>query len=301
MPEGPEIKRAADEIAAAIAHRPIVEVRFAFDRLKPYEPQFASNLVTAVDPKGKALLIRFNNQLSIYSHNQLYGKWVIRNAYSYPETTRQLRLAIHTQEKSALLYSASDIEVLTESEIAVHPFLSRIGPDVLDASVSLNAVIQRFQDKRFYRRSLTALLLDQHFLSGLGNYLRSEVLFVARLHPTLRPVDCDNEAIARLAEAAIAISRRSYETGGITNDPNLAAQLRQQGVRRQAYRHWVFNREGEPCFVCGTPIVKDIAGRRYYYCPNCQKKHPSRVLQSLLNGSTRSLLLRMRQGLMCWL
>lgn len=272
MPEGPEIKRAADEIARAIVNQPIVEIFFAFDRLKHYEDTLTGREVVAVQAKGKAMLIRFDNQLSIYSHNQLYGKWVIRKAYSYPETTRQLRLAIHSAKKSALLYSASDIEVLTDATITTHPFLSRLGLDVLDDSTTVTQVIQRFGDKRFYRRSLTGLLLDQHFLCGLGNYLRSEVLFVARVPPSYRPVDCSPTQIEQLAEASIALPHQSYNHRGITNDLQLAQYLKDQGKPRKDYRHWVFNRWGKPCYVCGTAIVKEmLGGRRLYYCPNCQK------------------------------
>jgi endonuclease VIII len=66
------------------------------------------------------MLIRFDNGYTIYSHIQLYGKWYIRN----PKTNRQLRLAIHNENKSALLYSASDIEVLRDEEVPGHPFVS---------------------------------------------------------------------------------------------------------------------------------------------------------------------------------
>ncbi len=115
MPEGPEIRIAADKIAKAIALKPITKIFFAFEHLKPYEEILAKQLVTTVDTKGKAMLIRFDNGLSIYSHNQLYGKWLICQANNYPQTKRQLRLAIHNEQKSALLYSASDIEVLDEN------------------------------------------------------------------------------------------------------------------------------------------------------------------------------------------
>ena len=273
MPEGPEIKRAADDIAKAIVQRTVTDIFFAFDHLKPYEAVLTGRRVNSVQPKGKALLIQFDNDLSIYSHNQLYGKWVIRKAYSYPETTRQLRLAIHNEKKSALLYSASDIEVLTPEKIITHPFLSQLGPDVLDSETTVEHIIQRFYDKPFSRRSLTGLLLDQRFLCGLGNYLRSEVLFVAKVHPSYRPVDCSSDQIQRLAEAAIALPTQSYRHRGITNDLQLAHYLKEQGSRRKDYRHWVFNRWGKPCYVCGTAIVKEmLGGRRLYYCPNCQKE-----------------------------
>ncbi|MGB3514921.1 MAG: endonuclease VIII [Elainellaceae cyanobacterium] len=272
MPEGPEIRRAADAIAAAVVNQPIQDLFFAFDRLKPYAESLARQQITAVQTKGKAILLRFDHQLSIYSHNQLYGVWMIRRAYAFPDTKRQLRLAIHTAKKSALLYSASDIEVLTDHEIDHHPFLSKLGPDVLDANTTtIEQVSDRLLDAKFRRRRLGSLLLDQHFLCGLGNYLRSEVLFVAGLHPSHRPMDCPEDALYRLAEAAIALSRRSYETGGITNDLERAQHLKQQGHARRDYRHYVFARSGKPCYTCGTSIVKDMAGgRRYYACPTCQ-------------------------------
>jgi endonuclease VIII len=271
MPEGPEIKRAADRIAKAIAQQPITSLFFAFEHLKHYEQILRSHSILSVQPRGKALLIRFDNQLSIYSHNQLYGVWMIRNAQDYPQTKRQLRLAIHTPQKSALLYSASDIAVLDEVAVALHPFLSKLGLDLLDASTTVEQVIQRFQAKPFARRGLTGLLLDQHFLCGLGNYLRSEVLFVARVHPTFRPIDCSDQQIAALASAAIAVTQQSYLSGGITNDLQLAQQLKAAGKRRRDYRHYVFGRDGKPCYMCGTAIVREmLAGRRCYYCPTCQ-------------------------------
>jgi endonuclease-8 len=273
MPEGPEIRQAADGIAKAIAHQPLTSVFFAFEHLKPYEEVLAGDRVVSVQPYGKALLIRFANTLNIYSHNQLYGKWMIRAAHSYPSTNRQLRLAIHTPKKSALLYSASDIAVLTDEQTLLHPFLSKLGPDVLNDDTTLEQVQHRFLDKRFARRSLVGLLLDQHFLCGLGNYLRSEVLFVARVHPALRPVDCTPAQIEALAKAAIALTRQSYQTKGITNDLAIAATLKQQGYLRRTYRHFVFARQGQPCHLCGTTILKEtLGGRRLYYCPTCQIK-----------------------------
>ena len=196
---------------------------------------------------------------------------MIRRAYNYPDTKRQLRLAIHNQNKSALLYSASDIEVLDEKAIASHPFLSRLGLDVLDRNTTTKKVKTRLLDKSFYRRRFTSLFLDQRFLAGLGNYLRSEILFVARVHPTLRPFDCSQEQIFALAKATLKVPWQSYETQGITNDLKIVQQLKKQGYKRKDYRHWVFGREERPCYVCHTSIIKEISGgRRYYYCPHCQ-------------------------------
>ena len=271
MPEGPEIRKAADKLEAAITREAPREVFFAFEHLKPYETELAQRPVTGVETRGKAMLIHFEGDLSIYSHNQLYGVWMVRKAYSYPQTKRQLRLALHNSKKSALLYSASDIEVLTPRQIESHSFLSRLGPDVLNRQLRPSQILERLLDKAHQRRQFTTLYLDQHFLAGIGNYLRSEILYVARLHPRLRPVDCSEEQLQELAEATKAVPYQSYRYSGITNDLDLANQLKAKGQKRSQYRHWVFGRVGQPCRVCQTPIVKEFASsRRYYYCPTCQ-------------------------------
>lgn len=218
MPEGPEIRRAADKIAKAIVHQPLTDIFFAFDHLKGYESLLQPQTIAAVEPYGKALLIQFNGGLSIYTHNQLYGVWMVRRLQNdlpnYPETKRQLRLAIHTAKSSALLYSASEIEVLWPEEVAAHPFLSKLGPDVVNPQTSEAEVLAQVKGDRFHRRRLAGLLLDQHFLAGLGNYLRSEVAFFARVYPNWRPMDCSEAQLEALGKGAIALARQSYQTGG---------------------------------------------------------------------------------------
>ena len=84
MPEGPEIRLAADKVAEAVVGRPTTAVFFAFDVLKPYETQLTGVTVTAVDTYGKAMVTRFANGLAIYSHNQLYGIWQVSRAGVLP-------------------------------------------------------------------------------------------------------------------------------------------------------------------------------------------------------------------------
>ncbi len=98
MPEGPEIRRAADEVEKAIIGLPVREIWFAFPSLQHYEEVLTGARIERVDTKGKAMLIRFDNGYTIYSHNQLYGKWYVRSSYNYPSTNRQLRLAIHNEK-----------------------------------------------------------------------------------------------------------------------------------------------------------------------------------------------------------
>ena len=275
MPEGPEIRQAADRLDRAVGKRICTEVYFEFERLKVYEPELTGQAITQVTSRGKAMLTRFANGWSIYSHNQLYGRWMVRKPYVFPQTNRQLRLALHTEHRSALLYSASDIDVLRTEEEAQHPFLQKLGPDLLDPATTVEVVTDRFTDRTFRRRQLGSLLLDQGFLAGLGNYLRSEILFVARRMPQQQPQHLAPESLQRLATACLDLTRQSYQSGGITNDLDAAQALHAQGFSRSQYRHWVFARERQPCWTCTTPIERiDCASRRLYFCPSCQATTP---------------------------
>jgi len=274
VPEGPEIRRAAEQVAAAVAGRTAIRVLFTLPRLGPHGPRLSGRRVQAVEARGKALLVHFTGGDSIYTHNQLYGRWYVVAPGRLPATGRELRLAIHTRTKWALLYSASDIAVLPRARLGEHRYLARLGVEPLNSHTRLADVRAVLDAARFGRRSLAALLLDQGFLAGIGNYLRSEILFAARLAPERRLGALSPNERDRLASAALKLTRRSYRTHGITNDPERAAHLKRSGLPFARYRHQVFDREGEPCWECGTTIMREqAAGRNLYACPRCQGRH----------------------------
>ena len=272
MPEGPEIRLAADAVERALRRRRATAVEFAFPRLRPFEEQLRGQRVTAVETRGKAILTRFENDLVIYSHNQLYGRWYVEKKGHFPDTNRQLRLAIHNARFSALLYSASEIEVLEADELDRHPFLARLGPDLLSESPDVETIFERLVSERFRGRQLASLLLDQGFVAGLGNYLRAEILTHAGLHPGLKPAQCSERQLRKLSRLILDLTRRSYRTRGITNPPALVEQLRRQGLgRREQYRFNSYGRAGKSCHFCGGIIeCNNAGGRKMYYCPVCQ-------------------------------
>lgn len=270
MPEGPEIRRAADRLAEAVVGERLVSAWFAFPGLQRFEKRLAGCVVESIAPHGKALLTRFDNGWTLYSHNQLYGVWRITDAGQRSDTGRSLRVALETERKAILLYSASDVAMWRTDELHAHPFLSRLGPDVLDSTLDEAAVAARLLDPRFAGRSLGGLLLDQGFLAGMGNYLRSEVLFAARLLPQRRPRDLQASELAALARELLSVPRHSYATRGIEHAGGMRADYLTDTP--DAFRFLVFDREGEPCPACGTQIQRQQNGsRRLYLCPRCQR------------------------------
>ncbi|MCA9780044.1 MAG: endonuclease VIII, partial [Candidatus Eremiobacteraeota bacterium] len=207
----------------------------------------------------------------LYTHNQLYGRWLTRRKPEQPKSNRTLRLAFYTEKGAAFLYSATDLEVLMPAELATHPYVGSLGPDILDPALTPAKVKKRLQQKRFRNRQLASLYLDQSFLAGPGNYLRSEILFCAGLPPRAKPSQLSDEQLRKLATETLKLSRRSYQTKGYTTDPALAEKLKKAGERRRSRRHYVFGRAGAPCRFCQSQVEKvAISSRSVFFCPNCQ-------------------------------
>lgn len=271
MPEGPEIWRTADSLSNALLGKPVTELFFAFDELKEYEQKLQDKKITSVEARGKAILTFFEGPLVMYSHNQLYGKWMIRERGREPDTNRKLRVAIHNKHHSAFLYSASQIELLPREAIPEHSYIRKLGPDVLHPDTGFEDILGQFTDETFRNRKLTTLLLDQGFVSGIGNYLRSEIMFYAKVDPHQKLRAYSDEEKERLAHATVELSRRSYETGGITNDPSIVEALKRENASRSEYRHFVYKRTDKRCHKCGRIIREEkTGGRKIYFCPNCQ-------------------------------
>jgi len=263
MPEGPEIRRAADNLEQAVAGRPLTDVWFAYETLKPFEEMLAGKTIERIETRGKAMLTHFSNGLTLYTHNQLYGVWRIVEAGNLPKSNRILRVRLETADKAILLYSASDIEILEQSQLDQQPFLQRVGPDVLDSSLTLERVKTRILSTKFRRRQLGTLLLDQSFIAGLGNYLRAEILWEARVSPLHHAGGLADDALERLAQAILDIPRISYQTRGKVDDSKHHGTL---------FRFHVYHRAGEPCERCLNMIEKTtLSSRPFYWCPHCQK------------------------------
>lgn len=273
MPEGPEIRRAADRVARAIEGEVAQEVYFGLDRLVPWEGELSGRTVEQVTTRGKGMLTFFEGDWVVFTHNQLYGRWFVKPAGQTPRTGRQLRFAVHTEDRSALLYSASTIDVLPVDDLDAHPFLSKLGPDALDAKVTVEQVAARLRSGAFAKRQLAAVLLDQGFIAGLGNYLRCEILHAAGVHPRASAHRLNDGTLENLAEQVLVMPRRAYKTGGVTNDPSRVKALKADGARKRAYRHLAFHRAGQACYRCDDILVREEhGGRRCDRCPTCQKE-----------------------------
>ena len=273
MPEGPEVRRAADKIQRAIAGQPLQRVILEHPKLYALTGKLEGSVLKSVQTFSKAFVLTFDDLL-IYVHLQLYGVWKTGPKRTPPKTNRSLRLWLETKTHYAALYSATDVQPMTPFELRQHPYIKKLGPDLLSQpNYGISHISRRLSKKEFSRRSLGHLLLDQSFFAGIGNYLRSEILFEAGLHPTARIGQLSPKKRTKLARAIHTMLHRAYRTGGITTDPQIIKASKAKRQRRSQYRYYVFARQNQNCRVCQTKIEKiEVAGRRLYLCSTCQPK-----------------------------
>jgi len=272
MPEGPEIRREADAIHAALAGRPLTRVEYHVPGLGAKARRLRGATVVRAYARGKAMLIEFSSGVTHYSHNQLYGRWSVMPASGDPSRARRVvRVVLGNEDRLAVLYSATQIELLPTAALARHRFLAKLGPDILEDTTTPEVVAARLADPRRARSTLGALLLDQSFIAGLGNYLRSDILFAAHLTHDRRAGTLTAAGRRRLARAIVDVGRRSYRTRGITNTPAHVRRLEKAGVARGALRFRAYGRAGRPCWDCGARIRRvEANGRALFFCARCQ-------------------------------
>jgi endonuclease VIII len=269
MPEGPEIFLSARAVHEAVAQQPCT-IKLPYAPLAAKARSLRGVQIVRVHARSKAMLTEFANGVVLYSHNQLYGQWVV-HAANEPLLPRQVRLIITTAKHQAVLYSATDFAWLRAGEEDQHPYIAKLGPEVLSDQVSAAHIAQRLAT--FPRRVIADALLDQHVLAGLGNYLRADILLVAKINPLRKINTLSTAELLRIARACKTLTQRSVQRQGVVRPWAQYLAARKAGADYEAARFYAFDREGTPCWECATPIARITqAGRGLFYCPNCQAR-----------------------------
>jgi len=140
------------------------------------------------------------------------------------------------------------------------------GPGREPLTISLGDFIALFRGRK---TPIKAALLNQSLLHGVGNIYADEALFRAGIRPRRQAARLTRAELTRLRNALIEVLRHAIKLGGSSVSDYVDAD----GVRGFfQLQHKVYQRTGEPCLVCATPIKRIvIGGRSTHFCPHCQK------------------------------
>jgi formamidopyrimidine-DNA glycosylase len=109
-------------------------------------------------------------------------------------------------------------------------------------------------------------LMDQNFIAGLGNIYTDEALFRAKIHPATSACLLDYESAENLLAAIRAVLAEGIRRNGASID-----WVYRGGDFQNHFQ--VYQRDGQPCPRCGTPIERIVIGQRgTHFCPQCQKR-----------------------------
>ncbi len=145
--------------------------------------------------------------------------------------------------------------------------LAKLGVDPFSPEFSIEYLASKLKNSR---RSIKSALLDQTIIAGIGNIYADEALFIAKVPPATLCTSLQIEQIKKLRAAIIQVLEASIAAGGTT----FSNFLNLEGVNgNYGGVAWVYNRTGNPCRICGTPIERiRLAGRSSHFCPQCQRK-----------------------------
>jgi endonuclease VIII len=185
-----------------------------------------------------------------------------------PEPIGAVRVRLLTEDTVADLRGPTACEVLTPDQ--VHAAIQKLGPDPLVGPPKVG-------EERFVaavRKSSTPvglLLMDQSVVSGIGNVYRAELLFRARIDPHKPGKDLTDEQARALWKDWTKLLKIGVKTGQMLTMDGLSKKKYEAALANREDRHWVYHRTGEPCRVCGSLVLMELAaGRKLYFCPTDQ-------------------------------
>jgi len=142
----------------------------------------------------------------------------------------------------------------------------KFGPEPLDGSFTLNCFRGLLKNRQ--KASIKPLLMDQTFISGIGNLYADEILFYSKVHPLQKPVSLTGAQINKTYQGIKRILKLAIKKRGSSVELYVDVE-----GRRGGYVPYIkaYGREGEPCLRCRTLIKRiKIGSRSAYFCPNCQ-------------------------------
>jgi endonuclease VIII len=260
MPEGDTLFRTAHALHLALAGRELTTVESPLAAVTA--AGLAGRTVERVEARGKNLLIHFDDQRALYTHLRMRGAWhLYRPGERWRKARHRLVVALANKSSVAACFEAPVVEILRAREIARHPVLGALGPDLSAEVFDREQALARLA--ALADTTVGEAIMDQRVMAGVGNVFKSEVLFIAAVSPFRCVGALDAATRERIVDVARTVLRRNRGKGPRTT------RFASDGPRL-----WVYGRSGEPCLNCGAPIAmrrQGTLGRSTYYCPDCQQ------------------------------
>ena len=278
MPELPEVETLRRDLTGAVVGRAITAAKVldrALVRAPPQPDEFERGLVgraiTAVDRRGKYLLLRLDDGRTWAVHLSLEGRLLLVPRDTLVADGAKLTVTLDDATELRLWdrvsYASTALARGAELDAIYH--LSDLGPEPTDEGFSEALLRERIGARR---AKIKPLLLDQHNLAGVGNIYADESLWRAKVHPERKATTLTDVEWSALHRALIDTLTEGVAHRGTTAPGGLYRDLYGRKGEHQAHLA-VFRKAGARCPRCGAKIERcEVGGRSTFVCPSCQRE-----------------------------
>lgn len=270
MPELPEVETVVRGLREPLVGRRIESVWYERQNViqMPSAEQFSARIkgqtVRAITRRAKYILCQLDHDI-LAIHLKMTGRLFVAAPENQPPEDRWVRLRLGLDNGEELCFSDARRFGRVYLAGSVEEITPLLGPEPLEDAFTPAILTQQLQGRS---KVIKALLLDQSFVAGVGNIYADEALHRAGIHPQRPANSLTADEIERLYSTIREVLNKGIEYQGAT----LNWYRKPDGTKGESQDHfYVYDREGEPCLNCGTPIIKiRVAQRGTHYCPHCQ-------------------------------
>lgn len=217
MPEGPECRRIAEQLAQKVSGKTLVDIRVMSGRYTKKEitglTELKSRLpigVAGAGVHGKFIYIICEGEYSIWNTLGMSGSWKTM-------PSKHARVALEFSDGTIVYFTDmrnfGTIKISTSRHSLIEK-LQSLGPDMLAEDVSHTKFIQVLRKKN--KQNVCKVLMNQNVIAGVGNYLKADALWATSINPHANISDLSDDDLISLCDNIKKIIRTSYETGGAT-------------------------------------------------------------------------------------
>ena len=266
MPELPEvetIRRALEPLLRGerLDNVDILDARIVQGDADGFRREVAGRTVVQVMRRGKHLLLLLDDGRGIALHLRMTGSLLLNE----PEHGPRVRAILHFSNGTRVYFN--DMRRLGTICLIpdVDAYCLRLGPEPLAEEFTSECLESRLAGHRI---PVKAALLDQHLVAGVGNMYADEALFLAGIHPTTPASALSHSQIVNLWQALREVLHKAIANHGASIS-TYALPDGEMGTAHERFN--VAHRLGQPCPVCGTPLIRLMVRKRgSYFCPSCQ-------------------------------
>ena len=274
MPELPEVETVCRGLALKLLGRRLTAVEQRRPNLRfPFPPDFAARLtgrrIEAIRRRAKYIIIELDDGMVLLVHLGMSGSMVV-NEKRPLLLDRHDHVVFDIDNGTCVRFNDARrfglMDLVSAAELGHHKLIRGLGLEPLSRDFDGPALAAMLKGRK---TSVKLAIMDQRLVVGVGNIYASEALFRAGISPKRQAGTIQGERAAKLAAAIKTVLKEAIKAGG----SSLRDYVQANGELGYFQHRWkVYDRDGEPCRICGGPIKKITQGSRStFYCPKDQR------------------------------